>query len=156
MLPPGGGGDAGRVDRLTLWEALEWIEETLVFVLGALADPEGWAGYADGRDDPEADLDALDELEAVQLAGLRASFPDAADRDSIIVGRMGALRAEIARLGSLRSANLRQEYGTGHGAPAKAARALDCSHETARRALAAGGAYADRVREGAQRARERG
>jgi hypothetical protein len=72
--------------------------------------------------------------------------------DRMIVGEMDQHRAEVSRLTVLRAMHLRQAYGSDRGAAAAAARDLGCSHETARRALAAGEEYTERVREAVRKA----
>ncbi|MGW5353379.1 hypothetical protein ACWERV_23070 [Streptomyces sp. NPDC004031] len=136
-------------------EAQSWIEDQLVLLLDRLADPEG-DGYIDAgpNTDVEEDLDALAEYEEVRLAALSEHSDDPVVVDRIIRGQIARLSAEIARLSRLRGVNLTTAYGTEHGAAARAARALDVSHTSASRAMAAPGDYAERARVGHAKARE--
>lgn len=146
--------DTWVLDRETAAEADSWITETLTFALDNLADPERSEDYARRADRVEDDLAALDELEAVRLAGLRQVGADPIITDRLIRSRMDQHRAEIARLSSMRSRNLREAYGDQRGAATAIAAALGVSHETARRTLAAEGEYADRARAGARQAHD--
>ncbi|WP_031522697.1 hypothetical protein [Streptomyces sp. NRRL F-5123] len=137
--------------------AQSWIEDQIALVLDRLADPEG-DGYHDAGPgtDVEEDLAVLAEYEDVQLAALMAVSDnnDPVVVDRIIRGNIARLSAEIARLSRLRGVNLTAAYGTQHGAAASAARALDISHTSASRAMAAPEGYAERARAGFVKARE--
>lgn len=151
-------GNGWTLDSEPATKAQRWIEDQLTRVLGRLADPETTDGYLDSGPDAsvEDDLDTLAEFEDVQLTALRTLSDDPIVVDRIIRGKIDALGAEAARLSRLRGVNLANAYGDQHGAAARTARALDVSHTSATRALAAPDEYAARARAGFERARELG
>ncbi|WP_399559113.1 hypothetical protein OHA44_38255 (plasmid) [Streptomyces sp. NBC_00144] len=148
------GEDLWTLDHEPAGEAIPWITETLTLALEALASPEAAESYLDRAGREEDDLDALNELEAVRLAALRARSADPVDIDSMIRREMDGHREEIRRLSRLRATNLQSAFGTERGAAAAAARTLGVTRESARRALAAADEFDARVRNSAAQARQ--
>ncbi|MFE4600464.1 hypothetical protein ACFRKE_06360 [Kitasatospora indigofera] len=143
------------LDREPAAAAKEWIEEQLVHVLDRLAAPDTCTEYSHSPARVEDDLEALAELESVQLAALRNLVdgdPVAVDR--LIRKQMDTLRTRIGLLARLRAVSLNEAYGGDRGAQAEAARALGVTRESARRAMDAADTYADRARTGAAKAHE--
>ncbi|MFF8619257.1 hypothetical protein [Streptomyces sp. NPDC015350] len=146
-------GESGwTLDREPAADAVGWITQTLTLVLDNLAAPEQAEDY-ERPDREDEDLAALDELESVRLAELRALSTDPAVIDTMIRSRMDDLRLGISLLARMRAGNLQRSFGTERGAAADTARALKVSPEAARRALAAAADFDARVRAGAERAR---
>lgn len=148
------GEDMWTLDHEPAAEALPWITETLTLALDALDSPKEAEDYLVRAGREEDDLDALNELEAVRLAALRARSADPAVIDCMIRSEMDSHRDEIRRLSRLRAANLQHAFGTERGAAAAAARALEVTPESARRALAANDEFDTRVRDAAAQARQ--
>ena len=148
--------DGWTLDHEPAAEAQKWIEDQLTLVLDRLANPETADAYLYPGPDTsiDDDLDTLAEFEAVQLAALNAMTDGPIVVDRIIRGSIDRLTDEIARLSRLRGLNLAAAYGTEHGSAARAARALDVSHSSASRAMAAPGEYAARARAGFEKARQ--
>lgn len=131
------GEDTWHLDRESAAEALKWLQEQLVLVFDRLADPDLYAEDPCGPRLVEQDEAVMEEYHDVELAAWGAGDPVATDR--LIVRRIAAARAEVARLASLRAHHLRQAWqGDGsRGWQTRAAQDLGTSPTMVGKVLAA-------------------
>jgi len=132
------GEDTWHLDKEPAREALAWLREQLVCVFDRLADPDSYTGAPRGPRLVERDEAVMAEYHDVELAAWGiADDPVATDR--LIVRRITAARAEVARLASLRAHHLRRAWqGDGsRGWQARAAQALGTSPALVTKVLSA-------------------
>jgi hypothetical protein len=141
-----------HLDREPAAAAEGWIAELVGSALDRLAEPSQYAAHWDAERRYLNDLDALNELQAVQLAALWSRVGElpkqdqAAAVDRMICTAMDGPEADTARLAVLRARNLAVAYGDDDRAVAAAAKVLRTSHTAVRRVLAARIEHAGRVR----------
>lgn len=129
------GQDTWHLDKEPAREALAWLREQLVFVFDRLADPDSYTGDPRGPRLVERDEAVMAEYYDVELAALGDLDPVATDR--LIVRRITAARAEVARLSSLRAHHLRRAWqGDGdRGWQTRAAQSLGISPQAITKVL---------------------
>jgi len=131
------GQDTWHLDKEPAREALAWLREQLVCVFDRLADPDSYTGDPRGPRLVERDEAVMAEYHDVELAAWGiADDPVATDR--LIVRRIAAARAEVARLSSLRAHHLRRAWqGDGdRGWQTRAAQSLGISPQAITKILA--------------------
>lgn len=141
---------AADMDDMSRWTlesepagaAIEWLEEQCCLVLDALADPEGH--YDTGHRTPEDDLEVLDELHAVRLAGMRAAAAEPVNGvttamvvDAEIRGRIEQARRQVGLLADLRAYHLSVLTGGQRGGLARVARDLGLTARAVTKVIAA-------------------
>src|SRR5690606_6293734 len=130
------GQDTWHLDKEPAREALAWLREPLACVLDRLADPDSYTGDPRGPRLVERDEAVMAEYHDVELAAWGiADDPVATDR--LIVRRITAARAEVARLSSLRAHHLRRAWqGDGdRGWQTRAAQSLGISPQAITKVL---------------------
>lgn len=125
-----------HLEREPAGEALEWLRQQLFPPFDRMGDPDLYAGDPRGSRLVERDEAVMEEYYDVELAALGDLDPVATDR--LIVRRITAARAEVARLASLRAHHLRRAWqGDGdRGWQTRAAQSLGISPQAITKLLA--------------------
>lgn len=124
-----------HLEREPAGEALEWLREQLSPPFDRMGDPGLYAGDPRGSRLVARDEAVMEEYYEVELAALGGLDPVATDR--LIVRRITAARAEVARLSSLRAHHLRRAWqGDGdRGWQTRAAQSLGISPQAITKVL---------------------